>query len=62
LTPRDKFVLELPDYVRQDMVQHIGEELTARLLTEDFLREIDWRLFQEKSNGGANLDDIRMVK
>lgn len=48
---------ELPAQIRQKMVEALGEEKTNRLLTEDFLPQIDWEAFKQR-NGGANLGDI----
>jgi hypothetical protein len=55
----DLIVSELPSEVRERMVAMLGEELTQRLLTEDFLPQIDPELYKEKTNGGAKLEDIR---
>ena len=41
------------------MVAHLGEALAHRLLTEDFLPQIDWGKYAKVRNGGANLDAIR---
>ena len=57
--PGDKFTPELPPEVRAEMVENIGEVLTARLLTEDFFPRVDWGLYQIKDNGGANFEDIK---
>lgn len=59
--PQDKETDELPDDVRAAMVRNLGPELTERLLTEDFLPLIDWDLYRQKTNGGANFDDIRSL-
>lgn len=55
----DKTVATLPPEVRAKMVKNLGEELTQRLLTEDFLSQIDWERYQKACNGGANLADIK---
>ncbi len=49
----------LPPEVLRIMVQKLGEELVNRLLTEDFLSQIDYDLYRQKCNGGANLADIK---
>jgi hypothetical protein len=41
------------------MVKHLGEELTHRLLTEDFLSQIDWGRYDRNDNGGCNLEDCK---
>lgn len=56
----DKVTTELPARVRQQMVEKLGEELTERLLTEDFLPQIDYELYRRYCNGGANLEDIHI--
>lgn len=55
----DREVAELPAEIRELMVKNIGEELTKRLLTEDFLPQIDYKLYCRHNNGGANFEDIR---
>ncbi len=57
---RDKVVDQLPEEVVQAMTRELGAELTERLLTEDFLSQIDWDLYRQKCNGGANLENIRL--
>jgi hypothetical protein len=57
----DKIVDRLPAVVEARLIAHLGKELTARLLTEDFLSQIDWALYRKHCNGGANLDDIRIA-
>ncbi len=57
--PNDKLVENLPHEIELKMVMNLGVELTARLLTEDFLPQIDWELYKKKCNGGANLEDIK---
>ncbi|MBX4189341.1 hypothetical protein KW785_01960 [Candidatus Parcubacteria bacterium] len=59
LDPRDKRVEVLPENISQAMIRQLGPVLTQRLLTEDFLPQIDWDLYRRKCNGGANLEDIR---
>lgn len=46
----------LPDEVYDEMMIHLGEDLTRRLLTEDFLPQIDYELYRKYSNGGCALD------
>jgi hypothetical protein len=50
---------EPPPAVLAEMKAHLGEELANRLLTEDFLSQIDWDKYKAVDNGGANLADIR---
>lgn len=59
--PSDRDIVNdaLPPEVRASMVHHLGEELTDRLLTEDFLSQINVELYDQFNNGGANLDDIK---
>ena len=58
----DIFVHELPPAVRTAMVLNLGEELTDRLLTENFLPQIDWVLYRQKRGTGPGLDDIRLAQ
>ena len=55
----DKLVDTLTAEVRAVMVKHLGADLTARLLTEDFMSQINWEKYHRVCNGGANLSDIR---
>jgi hypothetical protein len=55
----DIFLMELPPSVRRLMVASLGEELTNRLLTENFLDQIDWDLYRQKQGSGPGLEDIR---
>jgi len=49
----------LPENVKLEMIQNLGKEITERLLTEDFLSQIDWDLYRKVCNGGANFENIR---
>ena len=62
-TKPDTFTDELPENVLANMKKYLGEELCDRLLNEDFLSQIDWKLYKIKSSGGggANLDDIKLI-
>jgi hypothetical protein len=57
---RDIDTDELPAAVYQRMVDNLGEELTERLLNEDFIPQIDFARYRAVCNGGANLEDIRV--
>ena len=48
----------LLEEVKEIMIVNLGEDLTNRLLTEDFLSQIDIDLYEKHNNGGANLADI----
>jgi len=49
---------EPPLEILAEMKTHLGEALVHRLLTEDFLSQIDWDKYAAVNNGGANLADI----
>lgn len=49
---------EPPPEVLAEMKAHLGDDLVHRLLTEDFLSQIDWDKYESVRNGGANLQDI----
>ncbi|MDB5254069.1 MAG: hypothetical protein JWL80_135 [Parcubacteria group bacterium] len=49
---------KLPAEVKARMISKLGPELTERLLTEDFLPQIDWALYRQKCNGGAAFAEI----
>lgn len=55
----DKDTQELPALVLDRMTAEYGEDLTRRLLEEDFLPEIDWDKYAAVCNGGAPFDAIR---
>lgn len=48
----------LPYDVMRKMEINIGQEKMQRLLTEDFLSQIDWLKYEKVCNGGAALKDI----
>jgi hypothetical protein len=50
-----KVVEELPTEIKEMMVEKLGEELVQRLLTEDFLSQIDWDKYDVNCNGGCPL-------
>lgn len=54
----DKDVAFLPTNVHECMVKELGEELTQRLLTEDFLSQIDLDLLHAAPGGGTPLHRI----
>jgi hypothetical protein len=56
---KNKPVTELPEDIKNLMVKNLGEELVNRLLFEDFLPMINWDLYREFCNGGANLEEIK---
>lgn len=55
----DKIVSELPMEVVEGMQKRFGEEITQRLLHEDFLPNIDWDKYEKRCNGGAEFDTIK---
>jgi hypothetical protein len=60
---RDKEVSSVPKYVREDMVKHLGEELTERLISEDWLGKIDLeKLRNAHAGGGLPFEEIKMFR
>lgn len=56
----DRLVAKLPYAVYNDMMENIEDkQLIIRLLKEDFLPQIDWKLFRKYDNGGAEFRKIR---
>jgi len=55
----DIFVMDLPPSIRTLMTAHLGAELTNRLLTEDFVSQVDWALYRQLSGQGPGLEEIR---
>ena len=49
----------MPNNVIEQMVDRYGQELTDRLLHEDFLPQINWDLYEQHCNGGAEFDRIK---
>ncbi len=58
----DKLVWELPKEVEQTCRRHLGDQLFDRMLTYDYLPEIDWKLYSVPSNGGAPFEKIRVAR
>jgi hypothetical protein len=56
---KDKTWGDLPEMVREAMLDNLGYVLTQRLLIEDFLPQIDFSIYHKHCNGGAKLADIR---
>jgi hypothetical protein len=54
-TSNRKPVEKLPVNTIKEMVVNLGEDLTCRLLEEDFLTQIDWEKFKQLNNGGVSL-------
>ena len=49
----------LPPEVVAQMIEHLGTNLVVRLLTEDFLPQIDWGKYKKVNNGGASFESIK---
>ena len=49
----------LPHTMRKILEDKVGVELANRLLTYDYLPEIDWAKYREIANGGASFNQIR---
>lgn len=58
---QDRLVSELPDMVLNLMKQSIPDEALQRLLTEDFLPQIDWRAYKMYSNGGCAFERCKRI-
>lgn len=58
---KDRNEYECPEYLRTHMLHYLGEELTERLLTEDFYSQIDWNIYRKHDNGGAPFEKIRKL-
>lgn len=60
-TPRakdDKVQRELPLAIKQAMIASLGSALCLRLLTFDYLPNIDWTRYKQANNGGASYNVI----
>lgn len=58
-TARDTGDIEqdtLLDEVWDQMVEALGEDVTYRLVSEDFLSQVDWKLYEQHCNGGCAFD------
>ena len=55
----DKIVWVLPKEVEQACREHLGDKLFDKMLTYDYLSEIDWKAYDEASNGGAPFASIQ---
>lgn len=49
----------LPDGIRDSMVWNLGEELTNRLLTEDFMAQIDWSNYDQLNSAGVDVSKLQ---
>lgn len=61
-TPRsaqDKLQTTLPLDMRKAMIANLGSELTSKLLTFDYLPNVDWKAYRSVSNGGAPFNSVR---
>lgn len=50
----------LPGPVRSDMEKHLGEKLTRKILSEDFLSQINWTKHSRLSNGGCSFERCKV--
>lgn len=55
---KDEIWGDLPEITKDALRENIGDELTHRLLAEDFLPQIDFAIYHKHCNGGAKLADI----
>lgn len=58
----DKFERELPDYILEQMREHLGITLTQRLLTEDFLKVVDVEKIRVGKIGGGGIGLSHVLK
>lgn len=58
--PSDKLVMVLPADVEKQMQENLGHELTRRLLTFDYLPNIDWVKYRKMSNGGSPYLQVKL--
>lgn len=58
-TKIDKLSYTIPEEVVNKMEEHLGCDLTDRLLTEDFLSHVDYKKYLQCNNGGARFEDIK---
>lgn len=56
---KDQFYAVLPPEIWKLLDTKFGKELRHRLVTEDFLSQIDWDKHRKVCNGGAALADCR---
>ncbi len=58
-TEGGKLSYTIPEEVIEKMEEHLGHDLTDRLLTEDFLSHVDYKKYLQCNNGGARFEDIK---
>lgn len=59
--PNDRVVRILPAHVKNELVKNLGADAAHQLLTEDFLSQINWTLFEAADQeGGVELESIRI--
>lgn len=55
----DRLTNVLPLDIQAAIKHNVGEELYKRLLTYDYLPEIDWQKYDKICNGGAEFAKVR---
>lgn len=58
---KDLITRTLPDAVEAMIRNALGDELFERMVTYDYLPEIDWQKYNQHCNGGAEFDKIKRV-
>jgi hypothetical protein len=61
-SPKDVEQENLPVAVKQAMVAVLGAKFVERLLTYDYLSEVDWAKYKKIANGGAAFNQIRKLE
>jgi len=59
LAAGDKLQDTLPIEIKESIEKNVGKELTTKLLTYDYLSEIDFDKYYDVCNGGAAFSDIK---
>ena len=57
--PKDLEQENLPIAVKQGMVDVLGQQFVDRLLTYDYLAEVEWAKYKNVCMGGAKFNQIR---
>lgn len=61
-SPNDVVQEQLPVIARQALVTMVGAEFANKLLTYDYLSEVDWSKYRNVCSSGASFNDIQRRK
>jgi hypothetical protein len=57
---RDKITDKLPEEVLAEMHKRLGKDFVQKLLTYDYISNIDWQVYTRVANGGAPYSAVKL--